>query len=119
MQNSLGIIGYDYVEFYVGSAKMWAYWHAKALSFKLVGYSGPETGVKDRISYYMVKNKIQIVLTSFIKPGNYEVSSFVQRHGDGVKRWALRVNDVKTAFDNALKNGGIPVRMPKKFLNNP
>lgn len=115
MQNSLGIIGYDYVEFYVGSAKMWAYWHAKALSFKLVGYSGPETGVKDRVSYYMVKNKIQIVLTSFTRPSNFEVSSFIQRHGDGVKRWALKVHDVKNAFDNALKNGGIPVRMPKKF----
>jgi len=31
MVNSMGITGYDYVEFYVGSAKMAAYWYIKAL----------------------------------------------------------------------------------------
>ena len=31
MSNNLGLIGYDFVEFYVGSAKMWAYWHVKAM----------------------------------------------------------------------------------------
>ena len=27
------------IEFYVGSAKQWAYFHEKAMGFKLVGYS--------------------------------------------------------------------------------
>ncbi len=53
MSDKLGILGYDYVEFYVGSAKMWAYWHAKALGMDIVGYSGSETGVKGRTSYYL------------------------------------------------------------------
>jgi 4-hydroxyphenylpyruvate dioxygenase len=43
------------------------------------------------------------------------VASFVERHGDGVKRWSLKVKDVKTAYDNALKNGAIPSKAPKKF----
>ena len=115
MSDQLGIIGYDFVEFYVGSAKMWAYWHAKALGFSIVGYLGPETGVKDKVSYYLIKNKIQIVLTSAIKPANYEIESFIQKHGDGVKRWSLKVKDVKIAFENAIKNGAIPTRTPKKF----
>jgi 4-hydroxyphenylpyruvate dioxygenase len=115
MENSLGIIGYDFVEFYVGSAKMWAYWHAKALGFQYIAFCGSETGVRDRVSYYLVKDKIQIVLTSAAKPTNYEITSFVDRHGDGVKRWSLKVKDVKIAFDNAIKNGGIPIWGPKKF----
>ncbi len=110
-----GIIGYDYVEFYVGSAKMWAYWHAKAMGLSIVGYSGPETGVKDKNSYLLSLDKINIVITSAVKPTNYEIASFVEKHGDGVKRWALKVNDVKKTFEASIKNGGIPIRLPKKI----
>jgi 4-hydroxyphenylpyruvate dioxygenase len=117
MSEKLGIIGYDYVEFYVGSAKMWAYWHAKALGLQFTGYSGPETGVKDRVSYYMTLNNVRIVVTSAVKPSTYEVTSFVEKHGDGVKRWALRVPDVQKVFEKALSNGAIPIRYPKKFEN--
>ncbi len=52
MAEQMGIRGYDFIEFYVGSAKMWAYWHAKAMGFEIKAYSGPETGVKDRASYF-------------------------------------------------------------------
>jgi 4-hydroxyphenylpyruvate dioxygenase len=117
MSQSLGIIGYDFVEFYVGSAKMWAYWHAKAMGLKITGYSGPETGVKDRVSYFLTNNKIKFLITSAVKPTNFEISHFVQKHGDGVKRWALQVKDVKQAYDVAVKNGGIPSRTPKKYEN--
>jgi 4-hydroxyphenylpyruvate dioxygenase len=118
MSNRIGIKGYDYIEFYVGSAKMWAYWHAKAMGFEIMGYMGPESGVRDRVSYYLVKNKIQFLVTSAVKPGSSEIQSFVQLHGDGVKRWALKVEHVKTAFDNALKNGAIPVRNVKRFSDD-
>lgn len=117
MSEQLGIVGYDYVEFYVGSAKMWAYWHAKAFGMTITGYLGPETGVKDKVSFLMTKNKLNFVLTSAVKPSNYEISYFTQKHGDGVKRWALRVKDVKSAFDAAVKNGGIPIRNPKRAEN--
>jgi len=115
MANQLNIKGYDYIEFYVGSAKMWAYWLAKTMAFDIIGYSGPEKGVKDKASYFLVKNKIKFVITSAIKPSNFEVASFVEKHGDGVKRWSLSVENVKEAFDLAVKNGGIPVRNPKRF----
>ena len=97
---------------------MWAYWHAKAMGFEIKGYSGPETGVKDRVSYYLVKNKLQFLVTSAVKPGSSDIQSFVQLHGDGVKRWALKVEDVKIAFSNALKNGAIPVRNLKKHSDD-
>jgi 4-hydroxyphenylpyruvate dioxygenase len=115
MANQLNIKGYDFIEFYVGSAKMWTYWLAKAMAFDIVGYSGPETGVKDKASYFLVKNKIKFVISSAIKPSNYEIASFIEKHGDGVKRWSLNVENVKEAFDMAVKNGGIPVRNLKRF----
>ena len=114
MSNNLGLIGYDFVEFYVGSAKMWAYWHAKAMGFKLKAYLGPETGHRDRVSYFLEKNNVRIVLTSAVKPSTYDVASFVERHGDGVKRWSVRVKDVSKSFETSLQNGGIPVHYPKK-----
>ncbi|MGE5436071.1 MAG: hypothetical protein ACM3O3_02490, partial [Syntrophothermus sp.] len=94
MTNQLGLIGYDFVEFYVGSAKMWAYWHAKAFGLEIKAYLGPETGNKEKVSYLLSKNNINIIVTSAAKPINYDVASFVWKHGDGVKRWGLKVKNV-------------------------
>jgi 4-hydroxyphenylpyruvate dioxygenase len=117
MAEKLGILGYDYVEFYVGSAKMWAYWHAKAMGMKVVGYSGPETGVKGKVSYYLEQNNFRVVITSAINPSQYQIHQFVERHGDGVKRWSLKVKDVKKTFDAAIKNGAIPAWEPIRTEN--
>jgi len=104
MSNNLGLIGYDFVEFYVGSAKMWAYWHAKAMGTQVKAYLGPETGHRDRVSYYLEKNDIRLVITSANKPSTYDVSSFVEKHGDGVKRWSVRVKDVNKSFEISLNS---------------
>ncbi|MCK7517654.1 MAG: hypothetical protein MZV64_08020 [Ignavibacteriales bacterium] len=63
------MLGYDYVEFYVGSAKMWAYWHAKAYGHEnswLLLVRKQES--KDRVSYYLEQNNLRIVVTSAINP---------------------------------------------------
>lgn len=110
MANKLGIRGFDYVEFYVGSAKMVSYWHAKAMGFEIKGYKGPETGSRDRTSYYLQKNNIKLVITSSCHPSTFQVTSFLERHGDGVKRWAFEVDDVNTAFEYAREHGAIPLK---------
>ncbi len=112
MKNSIGILGYDYVEFYVGSAKMTAYWFMRAFGMKLSGYSGPESGTRDRVSYYLTQNNLKFVVTAPLKPESYEISGFVVQHGEGVKRWALRVKDVDDAFLQAVSHGAIPVQTP-------
>ncbi|MCH7783567.1 4-hydroxyphenylpyruvate dioxygenase, partial [candidate division KSB1 bacterium] len=114
-ENSMGIRGYDFVEFYVGSAKMIAYWHAKAMGCDIIGYRGPETGVRDRISYLLKSHKFRIIITSALQPGTHEINSFTVKHGDGFKRWSLEVTDVKETFEKAVKNGGIPVNYPCKL----
>lgn len=116
LKNSMGIRKYDFVEFFVGSAKMVAYWHAKALGLDIIGYRGPETGVRDRTSYLLQSKKgMKMVITSAINPGTYDVSSFVQRHGDGVKRWSMQVDSVQEFYEKALLNGAIPIRRPHKL----
>lgn len=114
-KNSLGIRSFDYIEFFVGSAKMWAYWHVKALGFDIVGYLGPETGHKDRCTYYLKQNDIKIQITSALKPQTYDVTDFVTRHGDGVKLIGYEVDDVEKAFDQVARRGGIPVTAPTKY----
>lgn len=115
MANSMGITGYDYVEFYVGSAKMAAYWHVNALGMNLTGYCGSETGIKDRVSYYLTQNNLKFVITSVVKPSTHKISHFVSSHGGGVKRWAVNVDNVEDSFTKAVTNGAIPVSVPEKL----
>ncbi|UCE23344.1 MAG: 4-hydroxyphenylpyruvate dioxygenase [Candidatus Zixiibacteriota bacterium] len=115
MPDVMGIRGYDFVEFYVGSAKMTAYWFAKALNLEITGYLGPETGVRDRVSYYLTKNNLRFVVTSPARPDCYEVYGFTNRHGDGVKRWAVEVDSVDDAFRYATQNGAVMVAKPHRL----
>jgi len=111
----LGIRGYDFIEFYVGSAKMVAFWFARALGLDVTAYAGPETGIRDRISYYLTSNRLKFVITSAVQPSNYEVTGFVQKHGDGVKRWAVEVDSVEEAFRYATGHGAVMVTRPHRI----
>ncbi|MFN8672969.1 MAG: 4-hydroxyphenylpyruvate dioxygenase [Candidatus Sericytochromatia bacterium] len=115
MTNTLGIRKFDFVEFYVGSAKHTAYWFSKALGMDITAYKGPETGIKDTISYFLSKNNLKFVVTSFLKPSNHEVMNFVNIHGDGVKRWAFEVDDVLKAYNYACENGAVPSSKPRQI----
>ena len=53
----LPLNGTDYVEFYVGNAKQAAYFYRSAFGFRLCAYAGPETGVRDRVSYVLKGKK--------------------------------------------------------------
>jgi 4-hydroxyphenylpyruvate dioxygenase len=112
---NMGIRGYDYVEFYVGSSKAMAYWFAKALGMEITGYRGPETNVRDRATFYLTKNNLKILVTSPLQPECFEVYDFITRHGDGVKRWSVEVDDVNKAFKAATKRGAIMVRKPHRI----
>ena len=114
MPNQMEIREYDFVEFYVGSAKMVAFWYARAMGFDIKGYAGPETGIRDRTSYYLTQNQIKLVITSGLKPDTYDIVSFATRHGDGVKRWAYVVDDVESAFELAVRRGAIPIKKPRQ-----
>ncbi|MCJ8345505.1 4-hydroxyphenylpyruvate dioxygenase [bacterium] len=115
MTNVLGMRRYDYLEFYVGSAKVTAYWLAKALGMQITAFKGAETSHRDRCSYLIESECLKFVITGALKPSTSEIQSFLALHGDGVKRWSVEVDDVEKAFDYAVKNGAVPIVNPVKL----
>ena len=93
----LPLHGTDYVEFYVGNAKQAAHFYKTAFGFQSLAYSGPETGVKDRVSYAIRQNKLTFVLTTPLKTDN-PIADHIYKHGDGVKVLALKVDDATSAY---------------------
>ena len=100
----LPLLGTDYVELYVGNAKQAAHFYKTALGFQSYAYAGLETGLKDRVSYVLVQDKIRLVLTTPL-PGNNDIADHLKKHGDGVKVIALWVNDAKSAWEETTKRG--------------
>lgn len=111
------INGTDYIEFYVGNARQAAHYYRAAFGFQLVGYRGPETGVRDRASYLLQQDRIRFVLTTAIRPDLSDearhIADHVARHGDGVRDLALWVDDARDAFAKAVERGAVPVHEPR------
>jgi 4-hydroxyphenylpyruvate dioxygenase len=103
--------GTDYIEFYVGNAKQAAYFYKAAFGFQSLAYAGPETGVRDRASYVIQQNKIRFVLTTPLSPEG-EISEHIRLHGDGVKVYAIWVDDAKKAFYETVARGAVPYLEP-------
>ncbi len=110
------INGTDHLEFYVGNAKQSALYYQACFGFEWVAYAGPETGVRDRVSYVLKQDKIRLVLTSSLLPDT-EIAQHVAQHGDGVKVLALWVDDAEAAYYTALSRGAESA-FPPKNLND-
>lgn len=103
-EDFLPLLGTDYVEFYVGNAKQAAYYYQSAWGYELVAYAGPETGIKDRVSYVLQQGKIRLILTASLYPDGF-ISDHVKKHGDGVRVLALWVDDAEKALEETSKRG--------------
>ncbi len=110
-QDFLPINGTDYVEFYVGNAKQSAMYYQTAFGYELIAYAGPETGIKDRVSYVLKQDKIRLVLTTALHQDS-RIAEHVKKHGDGVKVLALWVDDAKKSFEETTKRGAIAAEEP-------
>ena len=107
----LPIHGTDHLEFYVGNAKQAAHFYRSSMGFSLVAYQGPETGIRDRVSYVLEQGKIRFVLTTPLRASG-EIADHVYRHGDGVKSIALWVDDAESAWRETTARGGRGVQSP-------
>ena len=110
----LPLHGTDYVEFYVGNAKQAAHFYKTAFGFQSLAYSGPETGVKDRVSYAIRQNKLTFVLTTPLKTDN-PIADHIYKHGDGVKVLALKVDDATSAYAETTKRGARSYMEPTRL----
>ncbi len=113
----LPLDGTDYVEFYVGNAKQAAHFYKTAFGFQSLAYAGPETGVKDRVSYAVRQHKLSFVFTTPLRSGN-PIADHIYKHGDGVKVLALKVNDATDAWKQTTERGAISYLEPVTLSDN-
>lgn len=109
----LPLEGTDYVEFYVGNAKQAAHYYQTAFGFQALAYAGPETGLRDKVSYAVRQHKLTLVLTTPLQPNN-SIADHIYRHGDGVKVLALRVADATYAWQQTTQRGAKSYLEPVK-----
>jgi len=107
----LPLNGTDYVEFLVGNAKQSSYYYRAAFGMRLIAYQGPETGVRDRVSYVLQQGKVRFVMTTSLYPDS-EIADHVRRHGDGVRDIGLWVDDAEKAWRETTQRGAKSIREP-------
>jgi len=100
----LPMLGTDYLELYVGNAKQAAYFYKTAFGFQSLAYAGLETGVRDKVSYVLRQNKVTLVLTTPLNSNN-AINEHLKKHGDGVKVYAITVEDATSAYEETMKRG--------------
>jgi len=93
------------VEFVVCNAKEAVNFYKTAFGFKSLAYAGPETGVKDKVSYVIRQEKLTFVLTTPLRSNN-PIADHIYKHGDGVKVLALKVDDATDAWHQTTSRGG-------------
>src|SRR5689334_11004284 len=86
------LLGWDYVEFWVGNAKQSAYFYEHAMGFTRTAYAGPETALRE----------------------DHEITKHHARHGDGVRDIALTVPDATEAYRQAVSRGARGVVEPHR-----
>ena len=116
-QNYFNNISFHHLEFYVGNAKQGCEYYKKIFGFSDYAYAGPETGIKDSVSYVIRKNKVFYVLTTPLL-SKHPISNWLSKHGDGVYDIAFGVDSVENAYKGCLERGGESVGNPTSISDN-
>jgi 4-hydroxyphenylpyruvate dioxygenase len=103
--------GIDHVEWWVGNARAFTGFLTSAFGFEVVGYAGPETGRRDRVSHVLALGGIRFLVTGALGPDSV-VADHVRAHGDGVRDVCFLVDDVDVAWGAAVRRGAVPARPP-------
>ncbi|OJD14508.1 4-hydroxyphenylpyruvate dioxygenase [Emergomyces pasteurianus Ep9510] len=123
--------GFDHITWYVGNAKQAASYFITRLGFNQIAYRGPETGSRAVASYVVTNGGAIFVLTSPVcgrlaedQTSKFRITSeekrlldeihdHLEKHGDGVKDVAFRVNaGVQSKWERAVAHGAVSVMKP-------
>ncbi|HMS33883.1 MAG TPA: 4-hydroxyphenylpyruvate dioxygenase [Ignavibacteria bacterium] len=107
----------DYLEFYSGNAKQSAFFYQYVMGFKLTGYSGLETGNREKASYLLEQGKIRFVLSSPLTDDNF-IAEHHKRHGDGVRDIAMEVDDATRSYVETTNRGAKGVLKPTEYKDD-
>ena len=105
------ISGWDHLEWWVGNARAVTAWLCSGFGFEVLAYSGPETGVTDRVSYVLGQGDIRFVVSAGLGPDS-EITRHVQQHGDGIRHLAWKTGDAFAAANAAAAKGATVVAEP-------
>jgi 4-hydroxyphenylpyruvate dioxygenase len=78
---------------------------------ELVAYAGPETGLRDHVSYVLRSGAVRFVLNGAVRPDSPLVAVH-GRHGDGISDIALQVPDVDKCVTHARAAGATVLEEP-------
>jgi 4-hydroxyphenylpyruvate dioxygenase len=107
------LLGWDHLEWWVGNARAVTAWLTSGFGFEVVAYRGPETGVRDRVSYVLAQGAVRFVVTAGLGPDS-EVARHVLLHGDGLRHLAWRVADAEATAALAAARGATVVAPPAR-----
>jgi 4-hydroxyphenylpyruvate dioxygenase len=113
-EDFLPLLGTDYLELYVGNAKQAAHFYKTAFGFQSLAYSGLETGSRDKVSFVIRQGKVTLMLSSPLNSQS-PINEHLVKHGDGVKVYAITVDDATKSFEETTKRGGISYMEPTTF----
>jgi 4-hydroxyphenylpyruvate dioxygenase len=106
------IEGFHHIEFWVGNAYQAAHYYRALMGFSIVGYRGPETGVRETASYALEQDEVRFIVTGAMEP-DHPISEHHRLHGPGVHDVALAVPDAEAAFELALERGAEAAYKPE------
>jgi 4-hydroxyphenylpyruvate dioxygenase len=105
------ISGWDALVWTVGNATQAALYYQSVYGMELVAYAGPETGVRDHVSYVLRSGAARFVLNGAAGPDSPLVAVH-GRHGDGICDIALQVPDVDKCIAHARAKGATVLADP-------
>ena len=105
------VTGWDAVVWVVGNATQTAHFFVSAFGMELVGYAGPETGVRDHKAYVLRSGACRFVVKGGVTPGS-PLLDHHRAHGDGVIDISLEVPDVDQCIRQARSAGARVVIEP-------
>ncbi len=104
----------DHLEFYVGNAKQSSFYYQYVMGFTLTGYSGLETGNREKASYLLEQGKIRFVLSSPLTDDSF-LAEHHKKHGDGVRDIAMEVDDAAKSYYETTSRGAKGVLEPTEM----
>ena len=113
-QADFSIEAFSHIEFWVGNAYQSAQFFRALMGFSIVGYRGPETGTRDRVTYALEQANVRFLVTGALEP-DHEITRHLVAHGPGVHDVGLDVPDVEVAFDLAVERGADPASKPERI----
>ena len=87
-----------FIEIFVGMGKIVSWWHEYALGFELKG-KRESIGQKGRqLTYWLQLGECNLLITSALEPSATDIVSFVDRHGNSIKSFAVEIDDINAVY---------------------